>query len=77
MQYYADIYLPLNYSTCFGLPSNPSSGVEKTAVAASGTDHTLWGASFFKSDHVVTFEEACSPGSVICTKSSSYSFMHS
>ena len=26
MQQYADIYLLLNYSTCFGRPSRPSSG---------------------------------------------------
>ena len=38
MQQYADIYLLLNYSTCFGRPSRPSSGVHKTVVAASGTD---------------------------------------
>jgi len=41
MQPYADIYLPLNYSTCFGRPSRPSSGVHKTVVPASGTDHTI------------------------------------
>ena len=52
MQQYADIYLRLNYSTCFGRPSRPSSGVHKTVVAAPGTDHTLWGASFLKRDHV-------------------------
>ena len=46
MQQYAGIYLLLNYSTCFGRPSHPSSGVHKTVVAASGTDHTMWGASF-------------------------------
>ena len=45
MQQYADIYLLLNYSTCFGCPSRPSSGVHTTVVAASGTDHTIWGAS--------------------------------
>ena len=56
MQQNADIYLLLNYCTCFGRPSNPSSGVHKTVVAASGTDHIIWGASFFKRDHVVTFE---------------------
>jgi len=44
MQLYADIYLLLNFSTCFGRPSRPSSG-HKTVVAASGTDHTIWGAS--------------------------------
>ena len=38
MQQHVDIYLLLNYSTCFGLPSRPSSGVHKTSVAASGTD---------------------------------------
>ena len=50
MQQYADIYLLLNYSTCFGCPSRPSSGVHKSVVAASGTDHTIWGASFLKRD---------------------------
>jgi len=63
MQQYADIYLLLNYSTYsyFGGPSRPSSGVHKTEVAVSGTDHTIWEASFFKRDNVVvTFEEACS-----------------
>jgi len=48
VQQYADIYLLLNYSTCFGRPSRPSSGVHKTVDAASGTDRTMWGASFFK-----------------------------
>ena len=50
MQQYADIYLLLNYSTCFGRPSRPSSGIHNTVVVASGTDHTVWGASFFKRD---------------------------
>jgi len=67
-QQYADTYLLLNYSKCFGRPSRPSSGVHKTVVAASGTDHTVWGASFIKRDKIrtlkdlspyfVTFEEA-------------------
>ena len=52
MQQYADIYLPLYYCTCFGRPSRPSSGVHKTVVAASGTDHTIWGGRFFKRDQV-------------------------
>jgi hypothetical protein len=30
MQQHADIYLMLNYSTCFGCPSHPSSVVHKT-----------------------------------------------
>ena len=54
MQQYADIYLLLNYSTCFGRPSCPSSGVHKTVVAASGTDHTILEASFFKRDQIRT-----------------------
>ena len=41
MQQCAYIYLLLNYSTCFGRPTRPSSGVHKTVVAASGTDHTI------------------------------------
>jgi hypothetical protein len=41
MQLYADIYLLLNYCTCFGRPSRPSSGVHKTVVAASGADRLL------------------------------------
>jgi hypothetical protein len=62
MQQYADIYLLLNYSTCFGRQSRPSSGVHKTVVAASGTDHTIWEASFFKRDQI-----RASLGSVLCT----------
>ena len=53
MQQYADIYLLLNYSTCFGRPSRPSSGVHKTVAAASGRDHSIWEASFFKRDHMI------------------------
>ena len=61
MQLCADIYLLLNYSACLGRPSRPSSGVRKTVVVASGADHTIWGASFFKR------EDACFPDSMICT----------
>ena len=51
-------------------------------VAASGTDHTVWGASFLKRDQIrtpylVTFKEACSPDSTICTRGCNYSFMYS
>jgi len=52
MQQYADIYLLLNYSTCFGRPSRPSSGVHKTVVAASGTDRTIWGTRFLNRDEI-------------------------
>ena len=50
MQQYADIYLLLNYCTCFGRPLRPSLGVHKTLVAASGTDHTVWRATWLKRD---------------------------
>ena len=77
MQQYADIYLLLNYSTYFGRPSHPSSEVHKTVVAASGKDHTIWGASLQSqtSPYLVTFEEACSPDNMICTGGCNYSFM--
>ena len=65
MQQYADICLLLNYSTCFGRPSRPSSGVHKTLVATSGTDHTIWGASFFKRDQIRTVPKAAT--TVLCT----------
>jgi len=54
MQRYADIYLLLNYSTCFGRLWRTSSGVHKTVVTASCTDHTIWGASFFKREQIKT-----------------------
>jgi len=59
MQQDAGIYLLLNYSNCFGRPSCPSSGVHKTVVAASGTDHTIWGASYFKRDQIRTGCDVC------------------
>jgi len=72
MQQYADIYLLLNYSTCFGRPSRPSSGVHKTVVAASGTDRTVWGGNFFKRDQIspylVRFGEARFSDKMICTR---------
>jgi len=54
MQEYADIYLLLNHSTCFVCPSHPSSGIHKIVIAASGTDHTIWEASFFQRDQIRT-----------------------
>ena len=62
MQQYADIYLRHK--------------IHKTVVAASGTDHTVWGASLLSSC-LVTFEEACSPDSMICTRGCTYSFVYS
>ena len=41
MQQYAGIYLLQDYSKCFGRPSRPSSGVQKTVTAASGTGHSI------------------------------------
>ena len=42
MQQYAGIYLLQNYSTCFGYPKHPSSGVHKTVTAGSGTGHITY-----------------------------------
>jgi len=71
MQQYADIYLLLNYSTCFGRPSHPLSGVHKTVVAASGTDHTVWEARFFKQDLIWSCsKKTCFPDSMIHSSSS-------
>ena len=63
MQQYADIYLLLNYSTCLGLPW---SGVHTTAVGASGTDRTVWGASFFKRDQIRTCLRLTAAATVLC-----------
>ena len=41
MQQYAGIYLLQVYSTRFGRPSRPSSGIQKTVTAASGTGHSI------------------------------------
>jgi len=41
MQQYAGIYLRQVYSTCFGRPSHPSSGVHKTLIAASSTGYSI------------------------------------
>ena len=42
VQQYAGIYLlQIIYSTCFGRPAHPSSGVHKTVTAASGTGHSI------------------------------------
>jgi len=41
MQQYAGIYLLQKYSTCFGCPLRPSSGVHKTVTAPSGTGHSI------------------------------------
>ena len=45
MQQYAGIYLLQIYSTCFGCPSHPSSGVHKTVAAASGTGNITYRVS--------------------------------
>ena len=48
MQQYADIYLLQNLSTCFGCPSNPSSGVHKIVTAASGIGYSIWTTTFLQ-----------------------------
>jgi hypothetical protein len=46
----AGIYLLQNHSPCFGCPSHPSSGLHKTATAASGTCHSIWVTTFLQRD---------------------------
>jgi len=63
------------------LKKRPSTGVRKTVVAASGTNQTIREVNFFKRDQIrspylVTFEEACSPDNMICTRGCNYSFMY-
>jgi hypothetical protein len=48
MQQYAGVYLLQNYSTYFGFPSHPSSGVHKTVTAASGTGHSICATTFLQ-----------------------------
>ena len=40
MQQYAGVYVLQIYSTYFGCPTHPSSGVNETVNAASGTGHS-------------------------------------
>ena len=69
MQQYADIYLLQKYSTCFGCPSDPSSGVRKTVTAASGTDHFTYPGNNLPPAFVTRILE------MTCTTGCSYSFM--
>ena len=48
MQQYKGIYLLQVYSTCFGRPSRPSSGVHESITAASGTGHNNGAATFLQ-----------------------------
>ena len=48
MQQYAGIYLLQNHSTRSGCPSHPSSGVQRTVTAASGTGHSIWATTFLQ-----------------------------
>jgi len=105
MRQYADIYLLLIYSTCFGRPSRPSSGVHKTfgpktvliwSCLRKLAPQIVWSVpeaattvlctpddghneclKHVESPFLVTFEEACSPHSMICTRGCNYRFMYS
>jgi len=52
LQHYAGIYLLQNYSTYFGCPSHPSSGVHETITAASGTGHSNSATTFAQRGHI-------------------------
>jgi len=53
MQQYAGIYLLQVYSTCFGRPLRPSSGVQKTVTAASSTGHSNGAMTFLQRGLIV------------------------
>jgi len=48
MQQYAGFYLLQNYSTYFGCPLHPLSGVHKTVTAASITGHSNSATTFLQ-----------------------------
>ena len=79
LQQYAGIYLLQNYSTCFGCPSHPSSGVHKTVTAASGTGHITYLSNDLPPawPNKATSEESCCSDTMTCTRGCSYSFMYS
>ena len=79
VQQYAGIYLLQNYSTCFGCPSHPSSGVHKTLTAASGTSHITYLSNSLPQtwQNLATLEEGCCSDTMTCTRGCSYSFMYS
>ena len=64
MQQYAGIYLLQSYSTCFGCPSHPSSGIHKTVTAASGTGHSIWAMTFLQRGQCPRWRKAVA-GSII------------
>ena len=66
MQQNVGIYLLQVYSTCFGRPSRPSTGAQKTVTAAYGTGH-INGAT--------TFKEGRCTITMTCTRGYSYSFL--
>ena len=76
MQPYAGIYLLQNHSTCFGCPSNPSSGVHQTVTAAICTGHSNSATTFLKRGQLATLEEGYCSDTVTCTRSCSYSFVY-
>ena len=85
MQQYAGMYLLQNHSTCFGCPSNPSSGVHKHVTAACGTGHSIWATTFIHRGQIktpwrpnlATLDEGCWSDNMTCTRGLSYSFMYS
>jgi len=54
MQQYAGIYLLQIYSTGFGCPSHPPSGVHENVTAASGTGHSNSATTFLQSGLIRT-----------------------
>ena len=68
VQQYAGIYLLQVYSTCFGRPSRPSSGVQKTVTAAPGTGHSNSATTFLQRGLQPTLEEGRCTVTMTCTR---------
>jgi len=68
MQQYASIYLLQNHSTCFGCPSNSSSGVHKSVTAASSTGRSIWATTFLQRGLKATLEEGFCSDTITCTR---------
>ena len=76
MQPYAGIYLLQVYSTCFGRPSRPLSGAQKTVTAASGTGHSIGSTTFLQRGLIrPRWRKVFAPlRNMTCTRGCSYSF---
>jgi len=80
MQKFVSIYLLQNYSTGFGCPSHPSSGVHKTVAAATGTGHITYLSKTFLQRGLIRprwRKTVAQIRDMACTRSCNYNFLYS